>query len=237
MNSLRINLVHSVLLMQHLANTNSFNEATMGTGLCLTAQTTSGGLRVKEHTVKYLRDYMKDFFPSLYNESDNTLSNGETYGGVWAESVKAYLAGKYTKADSLNIFGGTVIDAGTENPNDICQGYGWYKETIDNIIVTDNKITIGCSTDSTKTGYKYNGNWFEITNFALYYVAVADGIQNIQSETPMIAYAENGKIIVKSDKPYSIYNVTGTIVNKNATLAKGIYIVRSGNQTKKIIVK
>lgn len=218
-------------------NTNSLNEATMGTGICLTAQTTAGGLRVKEHTVKYLRDYMKDFFPSLYNESDNTVASGETYGGVWAESVKAYLAGNCTKADSLNIFGGTVIDAGTENPNDICQGYGWYKETIDNIIVTDNKITIGCSTDSTKTGYKYSGNWFEITNFALYYVAVSDGIQNLQSETPMVAYAENGRIIVKSDKPYSIYNIAGTIVNKNTALAKGIYIVRSGNQTKKIMVK
>ena len=218
--------------------TNAFNEATMGTGICLTAQTTTGGLRVKEHTVEYLRDYMKEFFPSLYTESDNTAANGEIYGGVWESSVKAYLSGTYTDTDSLNIFGGTVIDAGTENPNDICQGYGWYKEVIDNIIVTDNKITIGCSTDSTKTGYKFNGNWFEITNFALYYVAVSDGIQNLQSEdTPMIAYAENGRIIVKSDKPYNIYNVAGTIVNKNATFAKGIYIVRSGNQTKKIMVK
>jgi hypothetical protein len=218
--------------------TDAYNETTMGTGVCLTAETTAGGLRVKEHTVKYVRDYMKEFFPSLYNESDNTISNGEIYGGVWESSVQAYLSGTYTKADSLNIFGGTAIDAGTENPNDICQGYGWYKETIDNIIVTDNKITIGCSTDSTKTGYKYNGTWFEITNFALYYVAVSDGIQNIQSEnTPISAYAENGKIIVKSNKPYNVYSITGAIVNKNATLAKGVYIVHSGNQTKKIMVK
>lgn len=224
--------------------TDSYDASTLGTGVCLTASTTASGALVKEHTVKYERDFYQEFFPSLYVESDETIANGEAFGSVWAKSLKAYNSGNFTHADSANIFGGTVIDAGTENPNDISKGYGWYTETIDNIVVNDHKITIGCSTDSTVTGHKFLGCWFEITNFKLYYTAAGDnadyvvvGMDEAKEEQPISVYSDNGRIIVKGTEKYNVYDAYGQLEDKDATQAPGMYIVRSGSQSKKIMVK
>jgi hypothetical protein len=232
-------------------NTDSYDPTTLATGICLTAKTTASGLMVKEHTKMYVKDFFQEFFPSLYHADATTVANGEQYGTVWAKSLRAYNSGTYTKTDSANIFGGAAIapdskysDDTFDNPNDITSGYGWYNETIDNIVVNDHKITIGCSTDSTVTKHKFLGTYFYITNFKLYYTAAGNnddyivlGVSSAQTEQPIKIYSENGRIIVEGAKQYTVYDITGKIVNKNAVVTKGIYIVRSGNQTKKIMVK
>lgn len=232
-------------------NTNSYDPTTLATGICLTAKTTDGGLMVKEHSKKFKKEFFKEFFPTLYHEDGTEVANEEAYGTVWAKSLRAYNSGTYTKQDSLNIFGGAAIAPEAshdkdifDNPNDVTAGYGWYTEAIENIVVKDHQLTIGCSTDSTVTGHKFIGNWFEVTNFKLYYTAAGNnddylllGVSNAQAEQPMKIYSENGRIVVNGAKQYSVYDITGKTVNKNEGLAKGIYIVRSGKQAKKIMVK
>lgn len=58
-----------------------------------------------------------------------------------------------------------------------------------------------------------------------------------KSENPIQAEVINRCIYVDGDTPYYIYNINGTKVAANATQEPGIYIVRQGNKTCKVVVR
>ncbi len=70
--------------------------------------------------------------------------------------------------------------------------------------------------------------------------SVPAGINDViiaRSEDPIRAEVINKCIYVEGDTPYTIYNINGTKVAANATQEPGVYIVRQGKKTAKVIVR
>ena len=83
-------------------------------------------------------------------------------------------------------------------------------------------------------------NWFAADNFKLYLTKLVDatGVEEVNSgNNELVAYAKNGYIIVEGADEYTITTLDGVEVSAKAQLAPGVYIVKSGNQTTKIIVE
>ena len=122
------------------------------------------------------------------------------------------------------------------------KGYGWSYLTIDNIMVSNNLMEIGCTTDSVFSHKPWTGWWFSVDSFKLTYLNSTwnVGLEDIQAGnqgTPLIAYAENGYIIVKDVDDYTITTLTGIPVSLTEQQAPGIYIVKAGARSVKVIVK
>ena len=69
---------------------------------------------------------------------------------------------------------------------------------------------------------------------------IADGIDDVVvagSENPLHAYSRNGIIFVEEADDFEVYSLNGTRVAPHATQAPGIYIVRHGKQTTKVMVR
>ena len=56
-------------------------------------------------------------------------------------------------------------------------------------------------------------------------------------EQDLQVYAANRRIYVTGTDDYHIYNSNGMETDRNATLAAGVYLVRSGSAVRKVIVK
>lgn len=100
------------------------------------------------------------------------------------------------------------------------------------------KRCIDGSTTTTAKNNKESGDTFG-------WIAISAGnvdtaIKDIvvaKSENPIQAEVINRCIYVEGDTPYTIYNINGTKVAANATQEPGIYIVRQGNKTTKVVVR
>ena len=70
------------------------------------------------------------------------------------------------------------------------------------------------------------------------YEPYPDAIEEVGADAAELkAYAQNGYIIVETDEPYTIVSVNGGVVpDTDAQLVPGVYIVRAGSKTVKVVV-
>lgn len=108
--------------------------------------------------------------------------------------------------------------------------------TVDSILVTYGSLTIGV-----KNIAPLSAKWFAADDFRLYFLeAVPTGIEEISagSAAPaLIAYSVDGYIVVENEESYTITTLTGGVVSKDSKLAPGVYIVKAGTRSTKIMVQ
>ncbi len=121
-------------------------------------------------------------------------------------------------------------------------GFGWNWVEVADINVNNNSMVIGCSTDATVTqGTPFNGWWFSVDDFKLYYVST-DYISGVETATAdeaeaLVAYVENGYIVVPNVEEYTITTLEGILVSPFTQLTSGVYIVKSGSKSVKVFVE
>ena len=150
---------------------------------------------------------------------DTTVCQGDVYGKIWEVATVASQAGTATALES----------AESAANNGIGRGWNWYSISYE---VTNHKIVIGMCTDSLRTGKPFTGQWFSVVDFTLTKTANGD---NTDWNGPITGVSN----ITTTEKNAidGIYNLAGVKMNSNLNLPKGVYIVKEGNVTKKILVK
>ena len=111
------------------------------------------------------------------------------------------------------------------------------KRILDHDIVVDGtKITTTSATEAT-AAYRDNVGWVAISS-VIQSREIPTGIETVSQQSqqfrPMV---ENGKIVVPGNSTYEVYSLAGARISVNTTLPSGIYVVRAGKQTSKVIVK
>lgn len=118
-------------------------------------------------------------------------------------------------------------------------GNGWGAYEIQNIIVKDHTLIIGFTNDYYLTGTKFTGTWMSVDDFKLYYVSenTATSIKQVadSSSAPLVKGGK-GCIMVSSDVPVKVYTVNGVQMGRTDQLQAGVYIVRVGKTSTKVMV-
>lgn len=114
-----------------------------------------------------------------------------------------------------------------------------YQYVLDSILVNHGEFKFGM-----KTIGPMNVTTARIYGFTLEYLAPVeyepypDAIEEVGADaTTLKAYAKNGYIVVETDEPYEIYSVSGgAAMNPDTQFVPGVYIVKAGSQTVKVLV-
>jgi hypothetical protein len=173
--------------------------------------------------------------------TDSLLYVMDSYGSIWEAAATATSYGTSGSTLDLAIYGAhTNI------------GYGWHYVEVP-AIVKNHELTIGFTNDSTFTGGRkdiegkdcvpFTGTWISADNFTLTLTALGDnnnwspvtGINDIATTDKLIVKVENGRII--TNQRSLVYSVNGQLVNASRMLTNGVYIVKSGRQVVKVVVK
>lgn len=118
------------------------------------------------------------------------------------------------------------------------KGYGWQVVEISDIIVSDNTLTIGFTNDKYLTGKAWTGTWFSADDFQLFYNSdKTTCVRMMEGDDDWQVIAGHGTIEVMTDKPYRIFNISGVQVTGTKRLLAGMYIVKCGDRTRKVLVK
>lgn len=173
--------------------------------------------------------------PKAQDGLDSIATVAGQYGSIWCDLYDRTQGG--ATAD--------VAEADTLNANS-ARGYGWqYKEV--EIEVTGHTLTIGATCDSTFTknhgGRAFTGQWFSADNFTLTLVKEGNndnwnpstGISSV-GETKgdeLVVKVHDGTITTNGD----IYSLNGTRIANGSKVAKGVYIIRHKENSKKIFVR
>lgn len=172
-------------------------------------------------------------YNSMGEDSIATVMN--TYGSIFADVYKRTDGGATAteaEADTLNANGG--------------KGRGWHYTNLE-IEVKNHVLTIGVTTDSTFTekygGEPFTGTWFSADNFTLKMIAEGDnsdwnpttGITapGEAAENELEIKVVDGTIVSNGE----IYSLSGVRVASGSKVPAGVYIVRLGDQSKKVLVK
>lgn len=154
--------------------------------------------------------------------------------GEWQESIynHALLTGDTIEVD--------------ENNNPILNNDGSviYKninlDTFDSYSVKEILVTYGTLTIGVKNTKPMNANWLGADDFKLYFTKAVDSndIEQVGTDNgnTLIAYSQNGLIVVKGVTEYSISDLNGIPVSQNTPLVSGIYIVKANSQVVKVII-
>lgn len=166
---------------------------------------------------------------------DSIATVMDTYGSIYADVYKRTNGG----VDA------TAAEADTLNAHD-GKGYGWHYTNLE-IEVKNHVLTIGVTTDSTFTekfgGEPFTGTWFSADNFTLKMIAEGDN-SDWNPTTGITAPGEaaeneleikivDGTIVSNGE----IYSLSGVRVASGSKVPAGVYIVRLGDQSKKVLVK
>lgn len=157
-------------------------------------------------------------------ETGETVNADASYGQIWQDATNAVTAagGNYTDAQYAEAMA---------NNN---KGYGWELLSVEGVVVNNHQIIIGMSTDSLKTGEAFTGSWFSVVDFSL--TKTADG-DNTNWAGPIETSGINDAAIDEQNITRGVFNLAGVKMNSNANLPKGIYIIKSGKKTSKVLVK
>ena len=125
------------------------------------------------------------------------------------------------------------------------KGFGWHYTSVD-IEVKNHTLTFGVTCDSTFTmkygGKPWTGNWFSADNFTLTLLEEGNndgwnpttGITTPEeAEEQIVVRVENGTIVANGD----IYSLSGMRVASGSKVPAGVYIVKLGKQSMKVLVK
>ena len=161
----------------------------------------------------------------LINGGDSVGYFTDTYGPIWYEATLALESGTYTSTQE------TISSANSGI------GYGWFYNSLQ-VTVTGRTLTIGVTTDSIITagrtdteGYAcvpFSGTWFSCDNFTLTLISsdddynIASGIESVATETEQTTIK-------------GIYALDGRRISDLNSAPAGIYIVRQGDKTLKIL--
>jgi hypothetical protein len=175
--------------------------------------------------------------------ADSLLYVTDTYGSIWEAAATATNYGASTTASELDM----AIYGANSNA-----GRGWHYIEVP-ITVKNHLLTIGFTNDSTWTlGHKdldgnnciaFTGTWLSCDTWTLIQTAAGDnsnwspvtGITTTKATNRLIVEVRNGRIV--TNKNSMVYNINGQLVNARGILQNGIYVVRSGKQSVKVVVK
>ncbi len=115
------------------------------------------------------------------------------------------------------------------NMADFVAGAGEVNTSV-TVMVTNNTLRIGI-----KNIDVLNGSWHGADSFRLTYV-IKTGLNNAQTDAVKI-YVKDYTIVVEGADSYAIYNQLGMRVASNTQLTPGVYIVKTAETTKKVVVK
>jgi hypothetical protein len=153
--------------------------------------------------------------------NDTTITADDERGSIWQAADDAVNAGKATDLQT--------IQASINNNT----GRGWEWVSIEGIQVNNHQMVIGMCTDSLRTGEGFTGTWFSAVDFSI--VKTADGDNS--GWTGPITNINSTTILEDNSTINGIYSISGIKMSNDTNLPKGIYIIKKGNATKKIIVK
>lgn len=166
---------------------------------------------------------------------DSIATVSDSYGSIWAELYKRTNDG----GDATGAQGDTL------NANN-GKGYGWHYTSLE-FEVKNHVLTIGVTTDSVFTmkygGEPFTGTWFSADNFTLKMIAVGDNtdwnpttgitVPGEAVENELEIKVVDGTIVSNGE----IYSLSGVRVASGSKVPAGVYIVRLGDQSKKVLVK
>ena len=150
------------------------------------------------------------------SEKDTTVNATDIYGSIWEEAFEQYISGSTDE---------NVIAIATCNGQN---GRGWKWVTIEGIVVEDHTLTIGQTTDGTRSGKAFEGTWFSVVDWSLTLTEKGDN----EGWNPLTSVND-----LKVDQPAAndgIYTLDGRRVS-NAS--KGLYIVVRGGKASKVLVR
>lgn len=173
--------------------------------------------------------------PSASDGGDSIAVVSGMYGSIFADVYKRTDGGTNAtdeQADTVNANGG--------------RGHGWFYETLE-IEVRDHVLTIGFTNDSTFTmkhgGVPFRGWWLSADNFSLRLLEEGnnDGWSPVAgiTDTEMPDGDEirvsivDGSIVSNGE----IYSLNGARVQSGSKVPSGVYIIRLGENTKKVLVR
>jgi len=193
---------------------------------------------------------------AVANATDNKYIDGtegetvttDTYGEIWTEVASKVMA-------NLNITGataegGSIIEQiydknnGNETRPDFIEeadwnilsanagkGRGWFRVSVDDILVQNHLLVIGVSCDNQFTlADAFDGNWFSADNFKLTMVKAGNN-----ADYDILSATAIDDVTSASAATSAIYSVTGA---RLSGLQKGINIIKmSDNTVKKVLVK
>jgi hypothetical protein len=131
----------------------------------------------------------------LGEDSLYTAQVSDTYGPLW----EAAEAGSAIK----------TANSGT--------GRGWGQYSINDIVVTNNELTIGFSSDSTITGHPFTGTWFSVVDFTLTLKTLGDNTNWVISALKPVS--ETNADLIREE----FFLINGARMSR---LVKGFNIVR-----------
>lgn len=170
-------------------------------------------------------------------------SAGEDSIGVVMDTYGSIFADLYKRTDGGATAEGAQADTLLAHDG---KGYGWHYTNLE-IEVKNHVLTIGVTTDSTFTekygGEPFTGTWFSADNFTLKMIAEGDN-SDWNPTTGITAPGEaveneleikvvDGTIVSNGE----IYSLSGVRVASGSKVPAGVYIVRLGDQSKKVLVK
>ncbi len=141
----------------------------------------------------------------------------DKWGQIWED------AKKQLETDTQNAYLASITSANATN------GYGWMHLDVPNIEVVDHTLTIGLTSDSTKTGKPTTVTWYSATDFTLTLTKLGN---NEGWNGPITGITEIKNEALKAD---AIYNINGQRVAN--TGSKGLYIVVRNGKAVKVATK
>lgn len=174
--------------------------------------------------------------PTAENGEDSIATVSDSYGSIFVDAYKATNAG--TSGDDA------LLEIVNTNNG---KGWGWFYKTLE-IEVKNHALTIGYTCDSTFTmkygGEPWTGTWLSADNFSLTLLEAgqndgwgpAAGIMTPDDEDGNFDFrVEDGAIVAPEGTV--VYSVNGMRVNAGTKLNAGVYILKYGNKTAKVVVR
>ena len=187
------------------------NVRTSGLGACL-----FGAVGPEAADTTWMEIPMQTYTYTDPSSGDEVTENAtDKWGQIWED------AKKQLETDTQNAYLASITNANATN------GYGWMHLDVPNLEVVNHTLTIGLTSDSTKTNKHTTVTWYSATDFTLTLTKLGN---NEGWNGPITGITEITNEALKAD---AIYNINGQRV---ANLGKqGLYIVvRNGKATKVI---
>lgn len=189
------------------------NVRTSGLGACL-----FGAVGTEAADTTWMEIPLQTYTYQDPSSGDYVTENAlDKWGQIWED------AKKQLETDTQNAYLASITNANATN------GYGWMHLDIPNIEVVDHTLTIGLTSDSTKTGKPTTVTWYSATDFTLTLTKLGN---NEGWNGPITGITEIKNEALKAD---AIYNINGQRVAN--TGSKGLYIVVRNGKAVKVATK
>jgi hypothetical protein len=149
--------------------------------------------------------------------NDTIVYSTDSYGAIYENAIAEYNSDP-TKSELTEY---TQTNGGSG------RGWEWVEFSVD---VTDHTLTIGMTTDSTRTGKAFTGTWFSVVDWSLTLTAKGDNT-GWNGPATGITDIKNNTI----DAVDAIYNING--VRLQSAKEPGLYIVVKNGKARKVLVK